>query len=69
MTGGLASDDLDVANERTTKIHHVGCCRGQRTGFEPKHLVYSMVLSTGVRPTQSNREGDRLHSLSAETHP
>jgi len=27
-TGGLASDDLDVTNERTTKVYHVGCCGG-----------------------------------------
>ena len=66
---GLASDDLDITNERTAKIHHIGCCGSQRTRFEPEHLVHSMVLSTVVRPVQSQREGEDLNSLSAETHP
>lgn len=54
---GLASDDLDITNERATKIHHIGRCRSQGTGFEPEHFVYSVVLSTDVRPAQSHCEG------------
>ena len=65
---GLASDDLDITNERTTEIYHISCGRSQRTRFEPEHLVYSMVLLTNVRPAQSHRE-EKLGSLSAETHP
>lgn len=50
--GVLASDDLDVANEGTTEIYYVGRCGSQGTRFEPEHFVYSMVLSTDVRPTR-----------------
>jgi len=64
--GGLAGDDLDVANERATKIHNVGCRRSQRTGFEPEHLIYTMVLPTNVRSALSHAR-ERLSSLSAET--
>ena len=53
---GLASDDLDIADERTAEIHHISCGGSQRTRFEPEHLVYSMMLSTNVRPAQSHRE-------------
>ena len=53
---GLASDDLDITNERTTEVHHISCGRDQRTRFKPEHLVYPMVLSINVRPAQSHRE-------------
>jgi len=53
---GLASDDLDITNERTTEIHHISCGRDQRTRFKPEHLVYPVMLSINVRPRQSRRE-------------
>ena len=55
--GGLACDDLDVANERTTEINNISRRRSQRTGFEPEHLIYSMVLSTNVRLALSHCGG------------
>ena len=50
---GLTGDDLDTTNARMTDIHHICCGRSQRTRLEPEHLVYSLVLSTNIRPTQS----------------
>ena len=55
-TGRLASDDLDVTDKRTTKIHHVSCCRSQGSGFEPEHFVHSVVLSIDIRSRRSHRE-------------
>jgi len=66
--GKLTGDDLDVANERATEVHHVGRRRSQRTGFEPEHIIYSMVLPTNVRSALSHAK-ERLSSLSAETRP
>jgi len=55
--GGLASDDLDVTDKRTAKVHHVGCCGSERAGFEPEHFVHSVVLSTNQPNAISPREG------------
>lgn len=38
-------DDLDVLDEWPTQVNDIRCCRGERTGFEPKHLVDAMMLS------------------------
>jgi hypothetical protein len=65
----LASDDLYIPNEGTTEIDHISCRGTQRSRFEPKHFVYSMMLSDGYQADSFPSRGGSLDLLSIKTRP
>lgn len=45
---GRTGNDLYPLNLGTTEIYDVGANGRQRTTFQPKHLVYSMMLHGAI---------------------